>query len=130
MYRDKDGKYYAATGSKGYRWLESEMVKTLSKENDIDRSYYDKLVNDAIETISQYGDFEWFVSDDPYISKDKCDYEDILMELPWKSSCGRDTCFGCPHFNNDPFHIDCSEGYDISDIAYLIEQDGKNFDVR
>ena len=130
--KDKEGnvKFSSATGAKGYKWLEAEMVRALGKENDIDRSYYDKLVNDAIETISQYGDFEWFVSDDPYISKDKCDYEDILMELPWKSSCGRDTCFGCPHFNNDPFHIDCSEGYDISDIAYLIEQDGKNFDVR
>src|SRR5574344_254210 len=32
--KDKDGnvKYSAATGSKGYRWLESEMVKTLGKE--------------------------------------------------------------------------------------------------
>lgn len=65
--KDKDGnvKYSAATGSKGYRWLESEMVKTLGKAGDIDRSYYDKLVNDAVETMSKYGDFEWFVSDDP-----------------------------------------------------------------
>lgn len=60
-------KYCAATGSKGYRWLESEMVKELKKEGDIDRSFYDKLVDDAVETISQYGDFEWFVSDDPYV---------------------------------------------------------------
>ena len=37
-----------------------------SKENDIDRSYYDKLVNDAADNISKYGDLEWFVSDDPY----------------------------------------------------------------
>lgn len=67
---DKQGntKYYAATGSSGYRWLESEMVKTLSKEDDIDRSYYDKLANDAKDAISQYDDFEWFVSDDPYIA--------------------------------------------------------------
>lgn len=69
LVREKDGKYYAATGSKGYRWLESEMVKELGKENDIDHSYYDKLVNEAVETISKYGDFEWFVSDDPYISE-------------------------------------------------------------
>ena len=64
LLREKDGKYYSATGAKGYRWLESEMVKTLSKEEDIDRSYYDKLVDEAVDTISQYGDFEWFVSDD------------------------------------------------------------------
>ena len=64
--RDKDGniKYGAATGTKGYYWLESEYVKEFGKEDDIDRSYYDKLVDGAVETISKYGDFEWFVSDD------------------------------------------------------------------
>ena len=56
--------YAAATGSKGYRWMESEMVSSLDKEADIDRTYYERLVNDAIEAISAYGDFEWFVSDD------------------------------------------------------------------
>ncbi len=66
LLREAGGKYSAATGSKGYRWMESEMVSALRRENDIDRSYYDKLVDDAIETISQYGDFEWFQSDDPY----------------------------------------------------------------
>jgi len=67
LMREKDGKYYAATGSKGYRWLESEMVTELGKEADIDRSYYDSLVDEAVKSISEYGDFEWFVSDDPYI---------------------------------------------------------------
>jgi hypothetical protein len=67
--KDKDGniKYDAVTGAKGYRWLESEMVRTLGKEADIDRSYYDKLVDAAVETISQFGDFEYFASDDPYV---------------------------------------------------------------
>ena len=60
--------YAAATGAKGYRWLESEMVKQLGKEDSIDRSYYDAMVDTAVNDISQYGDFEWFVSDDPYIS--------------------------------------------------------------
>jgi hypothetical protein len=78
--KDKDGnlKYSAATGSKGFRWLESEMVKTLGKEADIDKSYYNKLVDDAIETISQYGDFERFVSDEPLIP----DYP-LDDDLPW-----------------------------------------------
>ena len=63
---DKDGnlKYAAATGTKGYRWLESETVKLLGKEKDIDLSYYNKMVDAAVEAISQYGDFEMFVSDD------------------------------------------------------------------
>lgn len=63
--KDKYGnvKYSAATGTKGYRWLESETVKTLGKEDSIDRSYYDKLVDAAADVISQYGDLEWFLSD-------------------------------------------------------------------
>ena len=63
---DKDGntKYNSVTGSKGYLWMESEIVKTLGKEDSIDRSYYNKMVDEAVQTISQYGDFEQFVSDD------------------------------------------------------------------
>lgn len=66
LYRVNDGKNYAAPGSTGYRWLESEMVKELGKEKYVDRSFYDSLADKAIETISEYGDYEWFVSDDPY----------------------------------------------------------------
>lgn len=66
LMRESGGKYSAATGSKGYRWMESEMVSTLEKEDCIDRSYYDKLVNDAKDAIAKYGDFEWFVSEDRY----------------------------------------------------------------
>ena len=62
LMREKDGKYYAAGGTKGYRWLESELVRGVNEEY-IDRSYYNALVDDAVATISQYGDFEWFVSD-------------------------------------------------------------------
>ena len=115
--KDKDGniKYSSATGAKGYRWLESEMVKQLGKENDIDRSYYDKLVDDAIESISQYGDFEWFISedssDDKYVGNPQKYIEDVLE--PWLMPCGRESCVGCPQFNNDQFHMDCSLGYDI-----------------
>ena len=58
-------KYDSATGAKGYRWLESELALA-GDHSIIDRSYYDKLVDDAVDTISKYGDFEWFVSDDPY----------------------------------------------------------------
>lgn len=109
---DKDGnvKYSAATGSKGYRWLEAEMVKELGKEADIDRSYYDRLVDDAVETISQYGDFEWFISDDKTPS---------IEELPWTAACGRDSCAGCPYLYTDQFHIHCELNYDNSDYAAI-----------
>ena len=89
LYRMQDDKYFAAAGTTGYRWLESEMVKELHKEADIDRTYYNALVDDAVTSISKYGDFEWFVSDDPYVSPsfetgeymNKPVYD---VELPWK----------------------------------------------
>lgn len=61
---NRDDKFVSAAGAKGYRWLESEAVKILEKEDDIDRSYYNRLVDEAIETISKYGDFEQFVAED------------------------------------------------------------------
>lgn len=77
---DKDGntKYDSVTGAKDYRWLETEMVSALGKQDDVDRTYYDDLVHAAIygkgkgkdrkPGISDFGDFEWFISDDPYVS--------------------------------------------------------------
>lgn len=58
----RDEKYSAVTGTKGYRWLESEIVKQNGKEDDIDKSYYNKLVDDAVSTISEFGDIEWFIN--------------------------------------------------------------------
>lgn len=61
LMREKDGKYNAATGTKGYRWLEAEAVQNLNKEEDIDLNYYNHLVDEAIQSISEYGDAEWFI---------------------------------------------------------------------
>lgn len=63
LMREKDGKFDAATGTKGYEWLEADMVEALGKEDDIDRSYFDGLVDAAVDTISQFGDFEALVDD-------------------------------------------------------------------
>ena len=62
LVREKDGKYSAVTGTKGFRWMESENVKLLDKERYIDRTYYNILVDKAVETITKYGDFEWFIN--------------------------------------------------------------------
>ena len=56
------GKYASATGAKGYRWLESEVVKDLGLYDKIDRSYYRKLCDAAVENISKYCNFEDFVN--------------------------------------------------------------------
>lgn len=87
LVREQNGKYYAAAGTTGFRWLESELVRSSGTDENIDKTYYTKLVDDAVETISEYGDFEWFVSDDPYVSPPKEDFmnipEDSPEELPW-----------------------------------------------
>ena len=43
------------------------MVQQLGKEADIDHKHFIEMADTAIETISKYGDFEWFVSDDIYV---------------------------------------------------------------
>jgi hypothetical protein len=115
-------KYASATGAKGYRWMESEMVEILEKFDAIDRSYYDRLVDDAVDAISKYGDFEWFVSDEP---------TPIVEYPPWKVACGKDTCDGCPHFYMDQYHIDCKAGYDVSDVqCFTFDNENDNFKKR
>lgn len=102
-------KYASATGAKGYRWKEAEVVQNLETFDDVDRSYYDRLVDDAIDAISKYGDFEWFISDN----------ETSLEAPPWKVACGADTCEGCPHFSTDDHHMHCAKGYDIGDMIAM-----------
>ncbi len=103
-------KYVSATGAKGYRWLEAETVKKIT--DNIDISYYDNLVNDAMDDIGMYGDVEWFLSDDP-ISPEK--------PVPWLPPCGDekiDICGECPKFNQET--RTCSEGYNLE--GYIIER--------
>lgn len=68
LMREKDGKYYNASGTKGYRWKSAELVKGLKLENQIDISYWENQAQDARRDIEKFGDFTWFVSDDPYVS--------------------------------------------------------------
>lgn len=125
LLREQNGKYYAATGTTGYRWLESELIfkgtdetttvinpetgkkEEIVKKSEfydvdeiIDKSYYRNLVDDAIKTISAYGDVEMFLSDDlcipekskPYMADfmnipedapEEIPFEDESVELPW-----------------------------------------------
>lgn len=54
LLREKDGVFAAATGTKGFKWLEADMVKTLNKEKDIDLAYFRVLVDKAVDNISQF----------------------------------------------------------------------------
>ena len=65
--KKKDGTtgYNSVVGTSGYEWLEAEYVKKNHKEDDIDISYYDQLVTDAIEEINKYCDFYEFTDNTP-----------------------------------------------------------------
>ena len=85
--REQNGKYYAPSGTTGFRWLESEMIG-YDIFDLVDESFYRTMVDDRIADISQYGDFEWFASDDPYIGPDPLpDFmnvpEGMDEEIPW-----------------------------------------------
>lgn len=80
--------YAAVTGTKGYRWMESEMVKQLDKQDGVDRSYYDAMVDAAVQDISGYGDFEWFVSEDPYVKVEDNTPPWESPGGPWQSDSG------------------------------------------
>lgn len=124
--RDKNGniKYDSAAGADGYRWLEAEVVQTLEKEDDIDLSYFDTLISAAIDGkgtgknhkfgISDFCDFEWFVSDEPYVST-----KQVVETPPWFMACGKETCIGCEHFTSTQFDMDCRLGHDISDLKVM-----------
>ena len=71
LLREKDGKYYNTPGSSGYRWKTSEVIKSLKKEDQIDISYWENQAHDAMSDITAFGDYNWFISDDPYIKSPK-----------------------------------------------------------
>jgi hypothetical protein len=61
LYRVKDDKYYAVTGTKGHLWIDAEIAK-LRPDLKIDMSYFEKLKNDAVKTIEKFGSFEEFAN--------------------------------------------------------------------
>lgn len=71
----KPGVYGAVNGTKHadgkgvYRWMEAEMVEKLGLQDKADTTYHNRLVDEAIETINKFGDFERFVSEDYILTK-------------------------------------------------------------
>lgn len=56
----KKSKIYDPNEEPVWRWMEKEAIDTMGKWDCIDRRYFDSLVDDAIETIQKFGDFEAF----------------------------------------------------------------------
>ena len=43
------------------------MVFQMNRLKDIDESHFIAMADAAVDTIKQYGDYDWFVSNDPYL---------------------------------------------------------------
>jgi hypothetical protein len=61
LFRVKDENYYAVSGTKGHKWIEAEIAKSMP-DLQIDMSYFEKLKDEAIRTIEEFGSFQKFVS--------------------------------------------------------------------
>jgi hypothetical protein len=64
LYRVNEDKYYAVSGTKGHLWVEADAAIEMGEKDklEIDMSYFDKLKDDAIKAIEQFGSFEEFVA--------------------------------------------------------------------
>lgn len=62
LWRIKDGKTYAPSGTKGYRWLEASVAHERAIPVEIDYGYFEKLVGDAMSTLEKFGDVTDFLN--------------------------------------------------------------------
>ena len=126
----RNEKFDSVTGSKGYRWLESEKVKGAGREDDVDVTYHQKQINESIEAIEEFGSFERFIDTSrPYEDdRPKPKAVDISYEAeaepatdddpPWSDlppvvPCGDgkyNSCLECPNCSGD----ECKAGYSIA----------------
>lgn len=63
LWRVKEGKKYAVTGTKGYKWIEREIARHREQVSElrVDMTYFETLRQEAFEAIDYYGPFEQFV---------------------------------------------------------------------
>lgn len=135
LVREKDGKFYAATGSKGFRWREGESLKGANRMDLIDMGYFEALADTARKAVEEYGDFEEFRSEK--VSPIRAGYSATPEEIgravlnardpdipPWLPPCGDsryETCWDCPFFNPETVPPDCHRGFDLSDYIHTTD---------
>lgn len=121
MLVNRNGKYDSVNGSKGYRWLEAEVVRELNKQDIIDISYYDAMIDEKIKEVNKFGSFERFIdTSKPYIPPNQepqdDDGEPPWNELPPVVPCGDtkyNTCIECRSYKDGI----CKNGYSLN--AYI-----------
>lgn len=64
LWRIKDDRKYAVTGTKDHLWVRASVARRLYEEGSLklDMSYYDKLAAAAASAIAEHGDFETFIN--------------------------------------------------------------------
>ena len=64
LYRVNEDKFYAVSGTKGHLWVEADVAIELGEQDSlqIDMSYFEKLKDDAVKAIEQFGSFKEFIS--------------------------------------------------------------------
>ena len=139
LVREKDGKFYAATGSKGYRWREGESLVNADRMDMIDMGYFEALAETAKSAVSEYGNFEEFCREDsPDEQKTDVAEEDISKIAeeaakkngepdtpPWLPPCGDsryDNCYDCPMFEIEKIPPECRKGYDLTNYFTVNEK--------
>ena len=135
LVREKDGKFSAATGSKGYRWLEGESLVNADRMDLIDMRYFEALDATAREAIAQYGDFDSFCREDEVAPVGKLITPDDISRAieaapdpgtpPWLPPCGDgkyDNCYDCPFFDVEKIPPECKKHYDLTDYFTVVGQ--------
>lgn len=128
-----DGKYGAVGGTKDYRWLEADFVKSRNYQENIDMSYFRDLADVAMQTIGVYGNFELFVSEDDFNNGTPPEKSKICLSAfernpyitmkmasannpPWLTPCCSaeyEYCSDCPHYYGEQEYC-CKMGYNVS----------------
>jgi hypothetical protein len=59
----EDGKFYAVSGTKGYRWVDAKMAEQFGGFDDIDMDFFEQLTNEARDKIEREGSYASFCND-------------------------------------------------------------------
>ena len=116
------GRYDSVSGTKGYRWVESETIENIPNGKDmIDMRYYRDLADTAIEAISKFGDFEMFVAGEDEIQLPENRVQELPEDdvAPWMLPCKSEQyahCCDCPNFSDEYWGYCCKLGYNIENI--------------
>jgi len=64
LWRIKDDKKYAVTGTKGHRWVDREIARQRENSHElfVDMDYFDRLATTAKDAIEKYGSYEDFIA--------------------------------------------------------------------